>query len=707
MKITTTSDFCPLKNKVYFSNNYNTKDCIAVIIPFYNEERNELYETLKSLYYTYKYLSHMKSGWERKKLQIFLIQDGWYKSSESMKEYLQELFPFKINNKIWSEYYEDFKTYDFKNGSKSYIFESNTPLCINKHLLPNIEIAKYLNITLMIKIDNRKKHNSHEWFIGRNGFAEVKKCKYIFCTDAFTLFHKSCLYHLIRHMDNNKKTAVCTGRQRVMTKKQQGTDESMFSLSSILRNVQLFDFESSNALYNGAFSIVGFLPVVPGPCGLYRAEVLLKDEVRYWYFDIVNQEPSETGLVLGNLRIAEDRILSYSVILRGQEEYNMIFVPQSVFYFEAELDLQKFMLQRRRWINGSVAGYIYLLYTNIEHIKKWNTNIFRKLYILLLLIFQALTYFIVALGPSFSLSIFLHSLGYLLQFSELQYVTIEVLTYLLTLFMSLLYIFHFFIHNKNKFNTTIIYLLLIFSMITSCIAGLSLFMNILMNYNYFIDLVFQSYFYFIISIIILSVMILPFLNAILISGRLHSFYYMIKSFFSYFLFSHMMISAFGSYSYARVWDLTWGNRPTSDTNMTMTKEEMDIMQENFKEKSRLIVVYIILLNFIVFCIPSEAKFGIVCVFFFIAFIQLMMSFLYLVLNIPTKIKYMIKYMKKDISLFELIQNDRKQTKETILDLSNEELIIEDETVLDITETKKEYNFGNLSHIDIVSNTTVK
>ena len=104
MYITTTTDFCPKKDAKYFHNFYDTKDCISVIIPFYNEESNELYETLKSLFYTYKYLSHMKEGWKDKKLQIFLIQDGWYKSSDSMKEYLKQLFPIEIEGKNWADY---------------------------------------------------------------------------------------------------------------------------------------------------------------------------------------------------------------------------------------------------------------------------------------------------------------------------------------------------------------------------------------------------------------------------------------------------------------------------------------------------------------------------------------------------------------------------------------------------------------------------
>lgn len=37
----------------------------------------------------------------------------------------------------------------------------------------------------------------------------------------------------------------------------------------------------------------------------------------YRYFDIVNKDPDVSGLVLGNLRIAEDRVLSYASVLQA------------------------------------------------------------------------------------------------------------------------------------------------------------------------------------------------------------------------------------------------------------------------------------------------------------------------------------------------------------------------------------------------------
>ena len=370
---------------------YFTKQAVegslGVIVPFYNEESRAVQVTLQSLLEAFGFAGRLLPAWNSSELlQVLLIQDGWYKASASMQSYLKALFPHKVEGQDWWEYYSDFKSYNqAEDGNPTYVFESTLPLPI---MGPG-DTSVMCNVSLLIKIDNRKKHNSHEWFLGAGGFAECMRAKYLFCTDAFTLFNKSCVYHLLQHMEEHPSTAVVTGRQRVMSKKQQGSSERLLSMGTLLRMVQQFDFETSNVVYVGAFSLGGFLPVVPGPCGMYRASVLLQPAVRDWYFDIVNQEPNKTGLVLGNLRIAEDRILTYSVVLKAQVESYMRFVPLAIFYFEAETDLRQLLLQRRRWINGSVAGYLFLLFFGFTNFTTWKTYfVVRKLYVWFLLMCQ-------------------------------------------------------------------------------------------------------------------------------------------------------------------------------------------------------------------------------------------------------------------------------------------------------------------------------
>lgn len=667
INIKRTTDFYPKKDKNYFKNS-DSKDCLAVIIPFFNETSFELKSTLKSLFICYKFLCKKKPIWLERGMKIIIIQDGWYKSSDSMKEYLKQLY--NTEDKWWEK--NDFINYNQeKDGSITYIFEKDNKTCINQEEYEKgDEIKKELDITMMIKIDNRKKHNSHEWFMGSNGFGEATKSKYMFCTDAFTMFNKACIYHLVNYLDNNDNVSVATGRQRVMTKQQQQTDEIDYSLQSMLRNVQLFDFESSNALYNGAFSLGGYLPVIPGPCGLYRSSDVLQDNVRYWYFDIVNKEPHQTGLVLGNLRIAEDRILSYSVVLKTKEERKMAFIPLSIFYFEAELELEKFILQRRRWINGSIAGYFYLLVTDTKHLSNWRTNIFRKIYVTFLLFCQLLTYCIVGIAPAVSLNIFLYSSMYVLSYTSMNYITNETICYLATLFFSIIYINHMFIHHKNKYNNFIIQILLVFSFITSILTIISLILFGIKNKDNL--LLYLTDYKNVYLYLILAVFFLPFINSILISGRMHSFFYMIKSYLSYFLFSHMLISTFGSYSYSRIWDLSWGNRPTTELTTNITKEELNKSQEKFKSKSVRFIYLLILLNVIVFFLPKNISFYILGTYFSISFLQMILTFLYFIKFIPEKIKFIFNNIKNKVTITNILQEEMEKDNK-INDIENDKL----------------------------------
>ena len=45
----------------------------------------------------------------------------------------------------------------------------------------------------------------------------------------------------------------------------------------------------------------------------------LSSNFYFRYFDVVNTDPDKSGMVLGNLRIAEDRVLSYSVVFKARK----------------------------------------------------------------------------------------------------------------------------------------------------------------------------------------------------------------------------------------------------------------------------------------------------------------------------------------------------------------------------------------------------
>ena len=615
----------------------------AVIMPFFNEESHEMQQTLNSLGQTHDMLRTLSKKWRDKPLYVCLIQDGWHKASESMKLYLKHLFNRNIDGKPWWEYFEELTNPNCEFNDATFVIEKKlyAPVNINPQDKIKDKLRRDMVITLIIKSNNRRKHNSHEWFLARTGFAQAVNAKYLFLTDAFTLYADKCLFYLTKDLDNNKSLSGVTGRQRLMTRDQQGSNESVFSLGYILRMLQLFDFELANAVYNGAFSLGGLLPVIPGPCGLYRASDLLQDKVRDSYFNVVNEEPSNTGLVLGNLRIAEDRILTYDAATKTADEKNLVFNPIALFYFEAETNLEKFVLQRRRWINGSVAGYIYLLFIAFQELRTWKAPWYRKIYVAMLLFFQFVIYCMVAIVPGISLRVLYYGLEYFMDYYEYENDTILVLTFI---GLWAIYILHVFIHNKCKFYYPIWIALVILSLATTLVSYGSLFHYAFIASKLTVVEILRTaspVFY-----MAVTVFLFPFVNAILLSGRGHSFLFMIKSVIPYMLFIPLLVGWFGAYSYSRIHDLSWGNRPANELT-DINEDQRKIMITKFKEKSVYLIYGLIGANIAIFFVPREAQLYIISVFFGIAIIQMAFSAIYCIMKIPYKIRMMYISWKRN------------------------------------------------------------
>lgn len=625
--------------RLYFnSTNSGTPSGIAVIIPFFNETSHELQQTLNSLYISFRELQKRSRSWSNQKLYVCLIQDGWHKAHFTMQEYLKKLFPKKIGDQDWWDHFPEFKK-DFNDDTSNamYILETKNYEAININTQDELaDTPCPLILTLLIKINNRRKHNSHEWFIGRNGFAEAINANYLFLTDAYTLYSDTCMFHLVKHLDRHPELGSVTGRQRLMTRDQQGCkDESIFSLAFAFRMMQLADFENANSVYNGAFHLGGLLPVIPGPCGLYRSCVLTNDRVRDAYLNLVNLEPHLTGLVVGNLKIAEDRVLSYESVVKMDHLY-MGFNSLATFGFEAETDVQRFMLQRRRWINGSIAGYIYLLFINWRAFYEWKTSWIRKIYVWILLMCQLFTYIMVGISPGISLKILYYGVEYFAN-----YYAWDIGLVLIGIFVIIwiLYIAHVMIHNQNKFHFAIVYSLLALSVVTSVVTIASLF-----HYIFISTQADDSEFLIVYQVVLIMGVIVfaaPFFLAALLSGRGHSTMFMIKSFPHYIIFLPMLIAWFGSYAYSRTWDLSWGNRPANELS-DVTKEKREIIVNKFKEQSVKIMLFLLLCNMIVFFLPLIAQVILVGTFFGIVIYQMFFSLIYCILRLYTKARVVMQ-----------------------------------------------------------------
>eukprot|EP00047_Mylnosiga_fluctuans_P021977 m.111624 g.111624 ORF g.111624 m.111624 type:complete len:1457 (+) comp9094_c0_seq1:188-4558(+) len=505
------------------------------------------------------------------------------------------------------------------------------------------QVQHNLNVTLFVKFDNRKKHNSHEWFL-RAMAAEVD-ASHVFLTDCSTLYEKTLLRRLFEAIEADPKLAAVTGRQRVMTYRMQEhtpldpdgrevlleerypywspanlLDES--PMKFWLRQVQRFDFESAFEAYMGAFSSAGILPVIPGPCGLYRyrtlstpsvaATYLVKevnghldpakispswsqilcgrpqlgtfDEVAHspldWYFEIICK--AVPSLVLSNLQIAEDRILSYaSVVAAAEPNLRQTVVPGAVFFFEGETDLESLMKQRRRWINGTWAGYLYLLLQsralNIAPISAG-----RRIAVWILFSFQALMFVSVALSQCVFLLALLASEHVLLGSQTSSGAdTVVIFCAAAALYITLVYR-----SLSRTFDRVTIFLSLVVNTVI-----------VLLTFAAFMQLVAEDRLALLdapvdgvlttgqLAIMSFAVILLPLITSLFHDWR--STYHMLTAALPFLLFQPSLVAMFGSYSFARMHDVSWGNRPAEVAHGTPNQ---------LRKRSHIISMGIVALN---------------------------------------------------------------------------------------------------------------
>lgn len=96
----------------------------------------------------------------------------------------------------------------------------------------------------------------------------------------------------------------------------------------------------------------------------------LKEGLMHQYFSLFQR--SSQGLIVGNVELVEDRIPGTLLSFPPKEYWESEdmpeegwprtgFVYEAVFFIEAEKPLSQLVKQRRRWLNGTFATYLWML----------------------------------------------------------------------------------------------------------------------------------------------------------------------------------------------------------------------------------------------------------------------------------------------------------------------------------------------------------
>lgn len=579
---------------------------LVILIPFYNEEASELMLTLNSIYPDFASIKAM--GYD---IHILLVMDGWWKASESMKKLMQDFFKCNRSNHLpWWETIKPIKpTDDLADCVSTFILQR---LTAGGESISQINIGdRSLKISLVVKRDNRRKINAHDWML--SSFADFYKAEFVFLTDCGTLFERKCLTLLVRELLKRPDCTAVSGRQRVMSSEQQGSDECCcISYEAFLRAAQRFDYESSLASFVGGFSLFGMLPVIPGPCGLYRYEAIRKDCVPY-YINSVAAHPSECGILLANLNLAEDRVLSYAAVLKTHKNAYTCYVPEAVFYFAAEtIPLQLFQ-QRRRWINGTIAGYIWLLSKPSiiwdSGLRPWN-----KPLLSLLLLCQLFMYLGVGVSPGIFVTSFYWSLLWIDNtFMSGNFETYKLCEIIYALYLIMYVAFAIRHANPDKkppLSTKFVKFVTFANMLAMIVILLSMGSGLKIMYDTRSGIWADTGSLDLNDIVVLFVLFTIF--GPLFLALLHSFtsfIYLLRSIVQFYLLLPTTVTYIGVYALSRVWDLSWGNRPSEKSSLkaTLSVDQQNKNAKKIQKIGRQIAFGLILLNGLVAFLLLQSK----------------------------------------------------------------------------------------------------
>ena len=391
-----------------------------------------------------------------------------------------------------------------------------------------------------------------------------------------------------------------------------------FETNSPWSEVMTFDWQPVQVKRTGGLEIRGAVASAPAP----------PDDASV---DPASVKLSFTEFLRMHLRLAEDRILSFvSVFCTG---YGTKCVQDAIFYYEPEVSFDMILKQRRRWVNGTVAGFFFFFFSKraMMHIvggffdsHKVGKSLTLVLFLWMLNLIQFMFCFI---APALIGVTFYNAVGVLLSWSSEVFMGMRYSDsiYLdnagaatgVYLLVYATWCYHSYFQHPTELYAFVMFLVGFMVQITILIALFSAASVELIHY---------------LAICIVTAPLFLAATQTFESALLYLFY------FPYFiLFAGFYLIFLPAYSFARLWDTTWGNRLTgADASLSNLKTIL------LKKGVLLFNIFLVTFNVFltVLCcmhLKSETiKLATVFIIFCPTFIQFIGSVFYIFLATPLR-----------------------------------------------------------------------
>lgn len=525
---------------------------LMLVVTMYNEDHILLGRTLKGAIDNVKYMVKKKrsSTWGPdawKKIVICIISDGRSKINERSLALLSSLGCYQdgfakdeINEKkVAMHVYEHTTMINITDVS-----DSGVSLECNQSTVP-------IQLLFCLKEQNQKKINSHRWAF--EGFAELLRPNIVTLLDAGTMPGKDSIYQLWREFKNPNVGGACGEIRTDLGKR-------FVKLFNPLVASQNFEYKMSNILDKTTESNFGFITVLPGAFSAYRFEAVRGQPLqKYFYGEIMENEGFH--FFSSNMYLAEDRILCFEVVTKKNCNWILKYCRSSYASTDVPERVPEFILQRRRWLNGSFFASVYSF---CHFYRVWSSghNVGRKL----LLTVEFVYLFINTLISWFSLSSFFLVFRILTVSIALSYHSaFNVLSVIFLWLYGICTLSTFILSLGNKPQSTekfyvltcvIFAIMMVYMIFCSIFMSVKSFQNILKTDTISFEGLITTEAFRDIIISLGSTYCLYLISSIIYLQPWH----MLTSFVQYILLSPSYINVLNIYAFCNVHDLSWGTK---------------------------------------------------------------------------------------------------------------------------------------------------
>ncbi|KAI1986776.1 hypothetical protein LOZ51_005937 [Ophidiomyces ophidiicola] len=530
---------------------------LFIVVTMYNEDDFLFARTMIGVFKNIDYMCSRsnsktwgKEAW--KKIVVCVVSDGRAKINPRTRAVLAGL-----------GVYQDGIAKQQVNGKDvtAHIYEYTTQMGMElkgNQVLLKPRKGMPVQILFCLKEKNQKKINSHRWFF--QAFGRVLDPNICVLIDAGTKPGKDSIYQLWRAFDLEPMCGGACGEIKVML-------EHGKKLLNPLVATQNFEYKMSNILDKPLESAFGFISVLPGAFSAYRYVALQNDKNGQGplekYFAGEKMHGANAGIFTANMYLAEDRILCFELVSKRNCRWILQYVKSASGETDVPDRMAEFILQRRRWLNGSFFAAVYAI-THFYQIWRSSHSISRKFMLLIEFIYQTINMLFAwfAIGNFFLVfRILTTSLGtpdLLGRVGDILGVVFEWL-YLATLVTCFVLALGNRPQGSNKLYMTmtcfwvIIMIYLTFAAVFVTVKSIQ---RQVAAGNFSFGAIFKNLQFFSMIVSLISTYVLWLLASILFFDPWHMF----TSFLQYILLTPTYINVLNIYAFCNTHDITWGTK---------------------------------------------------------------------------------------------------------------------------------------------------